>query len=587
VSALREASLAVARAALAGGHLDPEQLRLALLVQDRVGDCANPTLLLPLLRWKFLPSEALPKLTQAYKRALALSDGPRPPPPTIRPTEREQAEALLARGDDLLLDHPDLDPPGVQDFLRDADAAAFSDAPQSGGLGLTPAPPPPRVLDDSDLGPLDLGPSSASSSAYLEESSEGPLELASSTAPSSGRLFEDSGEGPLELVSSSSQAASDSPAPRDLSMSDSDDLLGIDDWASESSAPAPVEDAVQAPDPDPRGPSEGWGTSARLAAAQEKPPPPRPQSARRAKRPTAERSSSGRAGKTSRRKRSARTKRPQSAPPPGAPGEDHRFEFRGSVLWLLCLQLLGTAAFVGVLLGLLAGLPACGWRPAERLAQHLLRELPALQAVVASVQASLAAPPLALLTGALLLLVLSAVVSNAVRLYRVQNTYVFDMRLACREGWGLREELFTLLLTLLTAGLGLPWVIARRRRWFYRSCHVRGTSLTLDFDGTGLQALGLTLLTLLSLPLVVVSLGLLAIRVQFLWLAWERRHTWIPDGEGELHPTRFSARGHDYFRYMAPRHLATLFTLGLYRPWALVASWRWLDHHTAVEGSER
>ena len=92
MTALREATLAVARAALAGGHLTADELRLTLIVQDRLGSCDDPQLVLPLLRWKFLPEHALKSLAGVYKRTLAASRRPAPPPwsrCTPRPGHRD------------------------------------------------------------------------------------------------------------------------------------------------------------------------------------------------------------------------------------------------------------------------------------------------------------------------------------------------------------------------------------------------------------------------------------------------------------------------------------------------------------------
>jgi hypothetical protein len=618
MSALRDATVSVVRAALAGGHLDVDELRLVLIVQDRLGSCAEPTLVLPLLRWKFLPSEALPALLGVYKRAVAASAGPPPPPPVIHPAQRSRAMGMLADADSLLLTHPDLDAPAVQAFMRDAGASTFTPAPASERLARIVNQPGPR-------GELELA-------RALEDSDEGHLEL----GPPADELFEDSDEGPLELESSASGPRLADRAPTSGSdarrLDESDDLLAVEppefadsdegsvdsderdldveldfapnseerelyaaldseerevDVASESEEreldvrpdsprrdPEPVSDELElSPEAldDSSDVKRGWGA----AGARPSEDPPRPQR---------------RSGRTRGSRRSRRAERPapdEAAPAeaaPASPQGDYRYEFRGSPWGLLCWQGMQWLALAGLTLGLVLGLPGCGWPPAEDALDLVFVLLPDLAHHAEQLRAAATnPPPWTWLAGSALLLVVAVLASNAVRLYRVNHTHVFGMRLSCKEGSGLGEDLLALLLTALTAGLALPWVIVRRRRAFYRSCQVHGTHFVLDFRGSGLQALGLLLATLVSLPLVVLSLGLWAIRVQLWWIGWERRHTWIPDGKGGQHALLFEGKGRDYFAFMAPRQLASLLTLGLYRPWALVAAWGWLDRHTSVD----
>jgi hypothetical protein len=94
------------------------------------------------------------------------------------------------------------------------------------------------------------------------------------------------------------------------------------------------------------------------------------------------------------------------------------------------------------------------------------------------------------------------------------------------------------------------------------------------------------LLSFLALPLAVVTLGLAWLPIRFLWLRWEQSNLGIPTAEGPPLTTTFTASLTDYVGKAFRRWLLTLLTLGLYRPWGWVASWRWTLAHTRVDAPD-
>jgi hypothetical protein len=91
------------------------------------------------------------------------------------------------------------------------------------------------------------------------------------------------------------------------------------------------------------------------------------------------------------------------------------------------------------------------------------------------------------------------------------------------------DLLVTLLVMGLTAGLGLPWVYARYRRSFYRSCILPGRgNQTLGFHGSGEEVLGRFLLTLLLLPFSVATGGLMFGVITWMWVKWDYANMLVP-----------------------------------------------------------
>lgn len=264
-------------------------------------------------------------------------------------------------------------------------------------------------------------------------------------------------------------------------------------------------------------------------------------------------------------------------PPPGTQVRVH--EFKGSGGELLSFMILRTVVrvlfFVFLCLALLRGLPDLlvpeGY---EILYDVLPREILALPTAVLGAMAG----------GAF---VLNLMLTTAVRLYRIRRTAVFGAALDYKPGClaPILHSFVNLLLLAVTAGLATPWIVARSKRFFYRSCVVTTRpGQRLDFRGTGMDVLGYTLATVLCLPFVVCTLGFVGLLLRYMWLSWEQNNIVIPDVAGKPLACRFTGTFGDFFGKALARWLLTLLTLGLYRPWGLCDQWQWETEHTQPVG---
>ena len=260
-----------------------------------------------------------------------------------------------------------------------------------------------------------------------------------------------------------------------------------------------------------------------------------------------------------------------TAPIPGGPPSS-TYAFKGSATGLLGLQLIRSIFLLVAMLCVAGCLAAAGSPQAKKIG--------------AIAQLGTHASPIGFGAGALIAVLVYARVAEAIRLYRIRHTYVFGRALDYRPGClaGIANSLGNLVLALVTLGLAGPWITARNKRHFYKSCVVTGSQgQSLDFRGTGSDVLVYYIVTILSIPFVIVTLGLLLIVIDWLWLQWEQSNLLVPDPSGRLHRTTFSATLGEYFSVRIVGSLLSLLTLGLYRPWALVAEWRWTTHATRVE----
>jgi hypothetical protein len=172
-----------------------------------------------------------------------------------------------------------------------------------------------------------------------------------------------------------------------------------------------------------------------------------------------------------------------------------------------------------------------------------------------------------------------------VRRYRMNHTMLYGKAVEVSAGIGsLVLNLFiTAIILVLTAGLGLPWLYARYRRSFYRSCRISGRDAArLDFRGSGEEVLGRFCLALLLLPFAIATGGLLLGVISWMWLKWEQSNVIVPDRNGQMRPLRFSGSFGAYYGRWALGWLITLVTAGIYRPWARISEWRWVAEHSDV-----
>jgi hypothetical protein len=172
-----------------------------------------------------------------------------------------------------------------------------------------------------------------------------------------------------------------------------------------------------------------------------------------------------------------------------------------------------------------------------------------------------------------------------IRRFRMTHTRMYGqpVEVTLNVGLLIMDLVITLLVMGLTAGLGLPWVYARYRKSFYRSCVLPGRGhQPLGFYGSGEEVLGRFLLTLLLLPFSVATGGLMFGVITWMWVKWDYANLLVPDKFGKQHRVNFNGTFGGYFVLWALGWLLTLATAGIYRPFAKVAEWRWMAKNTIV-----
>ena len=83
-------------------------------------------------------------------------------------------------------------------------------------------------------------------------------------------------------------------------------------------------------------------------------------------------------------------------------------------------------------------------------------------------------------------------------------------------------NLLTGLLTLITLGLGAPWAICIKEKWFASHTVIDGQRLT--FDGTGIQLFGNYIKWLL---LTIITLGIYGFWLSIKMKQWVVKHTHV------------------------------------------------------------
>ena len=185
--------------------------------------------------------------------------------------------------------------------------------------------------------------------------------------------------------------------------------------------------------------------------------------------------------------------------------------------------------------------------------------------------------------GGLLLLVFFT--GSLIRRYRWSHMVLYEKPV--EVGLGVGGIVLNLLLTVvvlgLTAGLGLPWLYARYRHSFFRNCNLAGRGeARLEFRGAGEEVLGRFAVTLLLLPLVIASGGLMLGVLSWMWMKWEHENIRVPDKNGQMRGLRLRSEFTPYFGRWLLGWTLSLVSAGIYRPWAKVAEWRWIAENTEI-----
>jgi hypothetical protein len=182
-------------------------------------------------------------------------------------------------------------------------------------------------------------------------------------------------------------------------------------------------------------------------------------------------------------------------------------------------------------------------------------------------------------------LVLIGMAGSMIRRFRWKHTALYGQFVTMQLGFGalISNVLMTSFFVPLTAGVGWPWFHARFRQSFYRNCLMPGRGgKHIGFAGAGGEVLARLALSALLFPLGVASGGLLFGPIAWIWVKWEQSSLMFPDRTGRYSQVDFFGSFWAYlFRWMWG-WLLSLLTLGIYRPWAKAAEWRWIAAHTQM-----
>ena len=76
------------------------------------------------------------------------------------------------------------------------------------------------------------------------------------------------------------------------------------------------------------------------------------------------------------------------------------------------------------------------------------------------------------------------------------------------------------LLSAVTLGIGLPWALCMKQRWYTKHTHIDGMQLV--FDGTGGQLFGKYIIWVL---LTLITIGIFSLWIPLKMQAWITEHT--------------------------------------------------------------
>ncbi len=134
------------------------------------------------------------------------------------------------------------------------------------------------------------------------------------------------------------------------------------------------------------------------------------------------------------------------------------------------------------------------------------------------------------------------------------------------------------LLTVITCGIALPWMICKVYKWRISHTVINGRRLT--FTGTGGSLFGHFLLwSLLS----VITCGIYGFFMHVALKKWELEHTFYEDGSGAV--GMFDGDSFQYFGYGVLTGLLLMITCGLAFPWTITMIQKWETGHSIVGGN--
>lgn len=139
--------------------------------------------------------------------------------------------------------------------------------------------------------------------------------------------------------------------------------------------------------------------------------------------------------------------------------------------------------------------------------------------------------------------------------------------------------LLTILVSAITCGIGAPWMICKIYKWKVHHTVINGKRLT--FTGTGGSLLGNWILWEL---LTVVTCGIYSFFAHVALRKWELKHTYI-EGEPIIangNESYFDGGSLAYFGYGLLGTLLLLVTCGLAYPWVMAMIQKWDTSHQVI-----
>ncbi len=145
------------------------------------------------------------------------------------------------------------------------------------------------------------------------------------------------------------------------------------------------------------------------------------------------------------------------------------------------------------------------------------------------------------------------------------------------------QSLISVLLVAVTCGIGMPWAIARLRRWSITHTVIEGKRQT--FNGTGGQ---LFIKYLKWMLLSMITCGIYMFFAMVDYLKWEKNHTSYeghstPIGDGYAYSIFEGGTG-EYIGNSIIAMLISMLTCGIGAPWGTTILQKWECKNTIIEG---
>ena len=135
--------------------------------------------------------------------------------------------------------------------------------------------------------------------------------------------------------------------------------------------------------------------------------------------------------------------------------------------------------------------------------------------------------------------------------------------------------LLTMIISGVTCGLAMPWMLCKIFKW--RKTHTVIDGRRLDFNGTGGNLFGHWILWEI---LTAVTCGIYGFFMFVAVRKWEMKHTFYADEPGV--EGSFDGNSFQYFGYGVLQGILCLLTLGIAMPWTITMIEKWQMKHSVV-----